>query len=127
MEDSTIFPLGLIELCEARHGFAKSTQEVASIYPDVEPIDATSCIVLRIHVWLRKAFEPERQIVDCWTAGWSPSDVKHTCSQYSCVQVPTTATLTIAFHVNYDKNTKEYALFLLKTLNCLHLNFYVVK
>jgi len=25
VQDSTIFPLGLIELCEARHGFAKST------------------------------------------------------------------------------------------------------
>ena len=74
VQDSTIFPLGLKEFCKARHSFAKSTQEVASIYPDVEPIDAASCIVLRIHVWLRKAFEPERQIVDCWTAGWSPSD-----------------------------------------------------
>ena len=39
-------PLGLIELCEARHGFAKSTEEAASIYPVVEPIDeilATFC------------------------------------------------------------------------------------
>ena len=39
-------PLGLIELCETRQGFAKSTQEVASIYPVVEPIDVHFCIVL---------------------------------------------------------------------------------
>ena len=75
VQESTICPLGLIELCEARHGFAKSTQVVASIYPVVEPIDATSCIVMRSHAWLRKAFEPEGQIVDCWNTSWSPSDI----------------------------------------------------
>ena len=90
VQDSTIFPLGLKELCKARHSFAKSTQEVASIYPDVEPIDATSCIVLRIHVWLRKAFEPERQIVDCWTAGWRPSAAQlYSRTRQLCSHLPT--------------------------------------
>ena len=46
-------------LSEARHGFAKSTQEVASSSLITECIDATSCV--------------EGQTVDNCTTGWSPS------------------------------------------------------
>ena len=42
--------------------------EVASIYPAIEPIDATSFAVFRSHVWLRKALnKPEGKTVDCST------------------------------------------------------------
>ena len=32
------------QLCEARHGFAKSTQEVASRYSVIKPLDAIPCV-----------------------------------------------------------------------------------
>ena len=59
------FALRAHELCEPRHGFAKSTQEIASRYSDNEPIDATFCVILRNHVWPCKALEPEGRTVDC--------------------------------------------------------------
>jgi len=34
------------ELCKERYGFAKGHQEVVLIYPDMKPIDATSCVIL---------------------------------------------------------------------------------
>ena len=71
VQQSKICPWDSHELCEARHGFAKSTQGFASIYSAIKLIDATSCIVLRNHVWL----EPTRRIVDCCTTAWSPSTI----------------------------------------------------
>ena len=116
-------PLGLIELCEARHGFAKSTEEAASIYPVVEPIDATSCVVLRSHVSYVKLIEPERLIVDRWITGWSPSDVTYLPILYkdtNCVHLLLLRTL---FPFNYNENNKESALFLLKTLKLFTFEF----
>ena len=53
------------QLCEARHGFAKSTQEVASRYSVIKPLDTTSCV----------DFPTVGQIVDCCTTGWSPANM----------------------------------------------------
>ena len=33
--------------------------------------------ILQSHVWLRKAFKPEGQTVDCGTTGWTPYIMKH--------------------------------------------------
>ena len=44
-----------------------------SINPVIKSIDTTSCVVLRGHVWLRKALEPEGRVVDSGTTSWSPS------------------------------------------------------
>ena len=51
------------ELCEATHGFAKSTQGVASSGLISDYIDAIFASILRSHVWLRKALELIGQIV----------------------------------------------------------------
>ena len=72
MEQSTFRPSGLRAL-RSQIWLRKTTQEVASIYLVVEPIDATSWVVLWSHAWLRKAHEPRERIVDCCTTAWSAS------------------------------------------------------
>ena len=79
LQQSTICPWGSHELCEAIHGFAKSTQGFASIYSAIKLIDATSCVVLRSHVWR----EPIRRIVDCCTTAWSPSTIVDHTTQFT--------------------------------------------
>ena len=69
------FALRVQELCEARHGFAKLTQEIASIYSVINHSMQLLASILRSHIWLRKAHEPEGQIVDCCTTGWSPVNI----------------------------------------------------
>ena len=48
-------------------------REVATIYTVIEPIEATSCVVLRSHFWLPKALQPEEQIMETATITYSPS------------------------------------------------------
>ena len=61
------------ELCEARHGFTKSTQKIASKYSVINHSTQLLASILRSHVWLRKALKPGGQTMDCCTTGWSPS------------------------------------------------------
>jgi len=82
-------PCGARELCEARSGF----ENIASNYPVIEPIDATSCVVLQSHFWLCKASDPKGRNVGTATIACSPSiDSMKTClpfkwrvpSRYNC-------------------------------------------
>ena len=53
--------------------FAKSTQEVALKYSVIAHSTQFLASILRSHVWLRKALEPEGQAVDCCTTTCTPS------------------------------------------------------
>ena len=53
--------------------FAKSTQEIALRYSVIAHSTQFLVSILRSHVWLHKALEPEGQAVDCCTTTCSPS------------------------------------------------------
>ena len=53
----------------------KMMREVVSIYTVIEPIEATSCVVLRSHFWLPEALQPEGQKMETVTIPYSPSIV----------------------------------------------------
>ena len=105
VQDSTIFPLGITELCDDRHGFAKSTQLLASFCESMSGY--AKLLNPKGKLWIVGLLVGGLRLPSC--------KVEHNSCFHAC-QLQT-------YYVNYNENSTESALFLLKTLKLFRFEF----